>query len=346
MVLFHREEQNAVVRPAVVAKARAKRGLARMARAKPLALSSRKMASSDIGSIDISLLMVFDAILTHGSQTEAARRLGMSQPALSHALGRLRAIVDDPLFERTGHGLRPTARAQAMAEPLRTALGALQSALAASEPLEPARLQRTFILDVRTGFSRLLMPRLVPRVLEAAPLANLYVTSAAMPFLPGDLMRGQPEIAIDLAALVQHGVRSALLLEDELVVVSRKGHPAIGRRLTEDAYSRLGHVVLSRSGPKDRGPVADALGQLSSRRIALAMPAASSIAQVLVATDLLVTTPRRHADEYLRTHNLAVHELPFAAPRLRYHLMWHERFDNDAGHKWLRELIMAVCREM
>src|SRR5882762_1360130 len=209
------------------------------------------MSAMNWGAFDLNLLIVFDAVMQDRSVTRAGSRIGLSQPAMSHALNRLRHMLKDDLFVRTPEGMVPTPRAETLAQPLRNALSEMQLAL---EPttFDPAASDRRFALAVNNYAAVVLAPPLVAAVSAAAPSVHLDLrpTGTAAPVLVESLDRGDLDLTLGwLGGIDNPGERfaTALLLEDPFVMVMRRGHPASRRKLSATAFAALAHLEISSS---------------------------------------------------------------------------------------------------
>jgi DNA-binding transcriptional LysR family regulator len=302
---------------------------------------------SELGSLDLDLLLVFDAVMTDASLSKAAKRLGMAQPTVSNSLARLRVIFGDPLFERTGHGVRPTARALELVDPFGIAISALKLAVSKPSEFTPASIDRTFILEVRSDLECLIAQPLIEQMRSQAPRASCYITGGRVGRVDRDLSHGDPELAIDTELSSSQGVQCQILLEDERAVIARPQHPGIAGQLTAEVYAKLEHIVIARSGPDDKSSLAMALERNGYRRnVRCAVTDTSAIPHLVRSSDLVATMNRRLAREFARRYDLEIFDLPISLPAIRFHLIWHRRYDGDAGHRWLRSLIKGVCEKL
>ena len=288
------------------------------------------------------------------SVTRAGSRIGLSQPAMSHALNRLRHMLKDDLFVRTPEGMVPTPRAETLAQPLRSALSEMQLAL---EPaaFDPAVADRSFVLAVDNYAALVLAPPLVAAILAAAPSVRLDLRPSGTLDIADRLDRGSLDLACGtmespgerFAAAESPGERFARapLLEDQFVVVMRRGHPASRRKLSMAAFAALPHLELSSSGV-DTGFIDRWLAERRvARRIALRAPFISTVS-ILVQSDMVATLRRRTAQELVRNHPLEICEPPYKSPPVRTAMLWHRRLDRHPAHRWLRDVILAVAKDL
>jgi DNA-binding transcriptional LysR family regulator len=294
------------------------------------------------GAFDLNLLIVFDAVMRERSVTRAGDRVGLSQPAMSHALNRLRYMLKDELFIRTPSGMVPTPRAEALAPPLRNALSEMQHAL---EPaaFDPASSDRHFTLTVNNYAAVVIAPPLVAAVSAAAPAVRLALRPSGTLDVVEQLDRGELDLAIGTRDSPGERFAAASLLDDAFVTVMRRGHPATRRKLSPAAFAALPHLEIS-SSREDTGFIDGWLAERKlKRRIALSAPYLSAAA-ILVQSDLVATMSRRFAQEFVRHHPLQLCRPPYESPAVRTLMLWHRRLDRDPAHLWLRTLIAAVTK--
>ena len=295
-------------------------------------------------TFDLNLLVVFEAILRERSITKAGERVGLSQPAMSHALNRLRWMLKDQLFIRTPDGMLPTPRAEELAQPVRNALSELQSALDPQE-FTPEQAERHFTVAVNNYAAVVLAGPITAKCAALAPNVRLSLRPSGTLDIPDLLDRGELDLA--LAALDPPANRFAaqVLVEDHYVVVMRRGHPIAHRKLDLTTFATLPHLVISSSG-EDLGFVDTALAGVGhARSIALEAPYLSAGA-VLTQSDMVAVLGRQIAQEFRRAYAIKLQDLPFDSPVLRSVMLWHRRFDNQTAHRWLRETIISVAAHL
>jgi len=302
------------------------------------------MVEMNWGAFDLNLLIVFDAVMHERSVTRAGSRIGLSQPAMSHALNRLRYMLKDELFVRTPEGMVPTPRAEMLAQPLRNALSEMQLAL---EPaaFDPAASDRRFALAINNYAAVVLAPPLVAAVSAGAPAVHLALRPSGTLDIVERLDRGDLDLTIGSVDSPGERFATAPLLEDPFVMVMRRGHPASRRKLSAAAFAALPHLEISSSGEDtgfiDRWLVASGL----VRRIGLRAPYLSA-GPILVQSDMVATLSRRIAQEFVRNHPLQIREPPYDSPRVRTTMLWHRRLDRHPAHRWLRDVILSVSKSL
>ena len=293
---------------------------------------------------DLNLYRVLDAIYAEGSLTKAGRRLGLSQPATSHALARLRDAFGDPLFLRSAHGMVPTALAKDLIGPARQALRLLEDPLGAAQPFEPAGATLRFRISMSDLNEARLLPRLVQLLREEAPGVTLESFSVPRRDLVQALATGALDLALDVPLLSDPLVHHAPLAEDRYVCVLRQDHPLGAQVLTLERFLELDHIHLS-SRPRGLGHVDLALERLGKRRRIMLRAQHFLVApEVLMTSDLALTVPESFADHMALRHPLRREPLPFPLPPLESHLYWLSQRDADPPLLWFRTLLAQVAQ--
>lgn len=301
----------------------------------------------DIRKLDLNLLVVLEAIHAEGSLTRAAQRLHLSQPALSHALARLREALDDPLFLRQGNRMVPTPRTQRLMGPLHEALGLIGDAVQEGARFDPATARQEFRLGLRDVFEATTLPALLGVIAREAPGVRLASVRADRRELEADLADGRLDIALDvLLPLAPDGdIRREPLSRDRLMVVARRGHPGIRRgKLSLESYLAAGHLLVSsrRRGPGFEDQELARLGH--ERHIVLRCQHYFAACRVVEGTDYLLTMPAQYAALANAGLGNVLLEMPVALPPMDVHLYWHESRDSDPANRWLRRQVSALFR--
>jgi len=295
----------------------------------------------DIRGIDLNLLPPLEALLRLRSVTLAARELDMSQSALSAALARLRALLGDPLFVRTGRGMRPTPRAAQLHGPLLALLELVRRDLLAGGGFEPASSTRRFTVSLSDVGTYVLWPTIARTLRQRAP----GVTPRLVQMPPADIAAALEEGTVDVAIGAYPGLPSALyqrrLYERHFVALVRAGHPLAGRRLTAAALAGAAHVaVRSPSGTQAR--LDEELARLGlTRQVALELPSYLMVPPMLDAGDYLAIVPGQLADAFRRHGGYASLKLPVPLPPSVVRLHWHRRFHDDPASRWLRSTLLS-----
>ncbi|WP_287941524.1 LysR family transcriptional regulator [Sphingopyxis sp.] len=295
--------------------------------------------------LDLNLLQIFDAIYTKGGVSAAASHLNLSQPAISHALAKLRAMLDDPLFIRQGNRLVPTGTARAVAEPIHAALRELVAALDGAGSFDPAQSTREFRIGIRLAGEMSRFPALASRVLAEAPHVRLTSTAFRRRDLVAALANGDLDVAIDVDLPVEDRLCREPLGVEPLLVAARIGNDRIAEALDLDRYLALDHVFAT---PRPHGPGIEdiALARLGlQRRVAVRCQHAITAWQIVAKTDMLCTLPRSHVRMLQDIWPMQLFDLPIAVAQSSSYLYWHRAVQADAGLAWLRAIILEVMRE-
>ena len=291
---------------------------------------------------DLNLLVALDALLATESVTGAAARLGLSPPAVSRALGRLRRVTGDPLLVRAGRRLVPTPRALELRGRVGAVMrdaGAVLGRGGAAPP--PRDFERTFTIRAEDVLIGEYAGRLAEAAGRTAPNARLRFVHQ------GDkdvevLRTGQADLDVSAVGTTGPEIKVQHLFRDRFVAAVRAGHPLVAERVTARRFAEHPHVSASRRG-KTRGPVDDALAALGlSRRVTLVVPTASAALLAAAASDLVATVPDRTGAAVSRVLGLVVFKLPVETPWVDVYQCWHPRFDADPEHRWLRDLVRTV----
>jgi DNA-binding transcriptional LysR family regulator len=298
----------------------------------------------NVAGIDLNLLTAFDALMKYRAVTTAAARIGRSQPAMSHALRRLRELFGDELFVRTPVGMEPTARARALSARLAPAFEQIVRAIDPRGDFQAATSDRVFTIGMSEYAEIALVGPLTRRFRTRAPRADLRV----VPITRADYVARIDASKLDLAIgnLNDPPPRLARthLFDDPLVCVAREDHPAFTRKLSLQAYTRSLHLLVSPMG-EAHGPVDRLLAARGrQRRIAVVVGTYLAVPLVLAASDLIATMPERPARTLEAFAGVAVRPLPLDEVA-EVAVIWHRRDDGDPAHAWLRALIAEIAAD-
>lgn len=301
----------------------------------------------NLASLDLNLLLVFDAVMAERHVTRAAERVGLSQPAVSNALSRLRHRLKDELFVRSSGGMRPTARAIELAEPVRRALAELEQALDQSA-FDPSTARRAFRIATNDYCVAALMPALVRALTERAPGVDLHCMPTGGRGL-ALLDDGAADFAISAFDDLPDRFGSALLFRDTFACVMRKGHELASAPLTLERYAAASHLLVSLRGDP-RGFVDTALARRGlTRRIGMTVNQFAVAPSIIAASDMIMTMPRRMACLYVPLHDLHVTDPPLETPApigfSSAIMVWHQRLSDHPAHRWFRDAVVEVAGE-
>ncbi|OFZ90469.1 MAG: hypothetical protein A2W21_05570 [Betaproteobacteria bacterium RBG_16_66_20] len=298
----------------------------------------------NIQGLDLNLLRVFDAVLRDHSVTAAARHLGLTQPAVSNALARLRALLEDALFVRTPSGMDATPFARELAEPVRQALALLESALAHGPGFDPATSTRAFRFYMSDLGQVEFLPPLVERAQRVAPGLRLEAVALEVEDISDALAAGAIDLAVGFLPGLGPPVRRQPLFRDRYVCLMRADHPAAGARLTRKAFLEASHALVSYKG--GHRVIEEALERTGlARKIALRVPHFTVVPMVLERSDLILTLPSRVARVYQQRGNFKSLPPPVPIAPADVAVHWHGRFERDPGNRWLREIIVELFAE-
>lgn len=296
----------------------------------------------DLRDIDLNLLLVFNELLKSGRVHVVADRLALTQPAVSNALARLRRTLGDDLFVRTATGMRPTPFAEALAEPVAYALGAIHGALNQSAVFDPAKSRQTFTIAMTDIGEIHFLPELVERLAIAAPGVSIGTVRNQSIDLAREMEAGNVHLAIGLLPHLQAGFFQRRLLMQRYVCLYRKGHAFDGREITPADFGAADHIGIVAAGT-GHGIVDEMFDRLGvMRKIRLRVPHFVSVGHILCSTDLIATVPEVLARRISEPFDLAFQAHPVALPEISIGLYWHSKFHRDAGNQWLRDMICRV----
>jgi DNA-binding transcriptional LysR family regulator len=295
-----------------------------------------------LAGIDLNLLTSLDVLLDEASVTRAAKRLGKTQPAVSHNLRRLRELLGDPLLVRTPRGMQATPRAHELRPAVRAALEAAETVLQAAPRFDPARAERSFVLAMADQAAFQLLPPLVQRLATAAPGITLQLRPPPVD-LAAALSEGELELAIGVFGDSPSGIRSELLWTETFACVVRRGGPGARGPFDLRRYLARPHLLVA---PRGRpGSIVDDLLARDHlrRRVAVVVPHFLVAPAIIAASDLIWTAPAGLAHALAARYALTVRPPPLAIPSFAIAMRWHLRIDRDPGLAWLRALLREVA---
>jgi DNA-binding transcriptional LysR family regulator len=287
--------------------------------------------------IDLNLLLIFDILMAERSITRAAKEIGMTPSAVSHALRRLRGTFNDPLIERTPGGMVPTQRAQDLSRYVRAALQHLQCGIAQQLNFDLTTSERRFNIRISDFMIGCFLPRLCARVRAEAPRVTLLVehlpSDGREAYAPGDI-----QLRVDAGARGPEYSRERIW-NDPFVIAMRRGHPASKGQMTLDRYVGLPHLEISSAiiDTRTLDEVLDSKGL--ARRAIVTIPSLAAVIPILEHTDLCAILPERWITLYAEPGKLVTAPLPLSGVEYAVDMVWHSNDDKDAGHRWLRRLI-------
>ena len=292
---------------------------------------------NNLRRLDLNLLVTLDVLLAEHNVTRAAERLNFSQPSVSVHLAKLRDIFDDPLLIPGPRGMRPTARAEELREPLRLALEALEQVVAPASPFDPRAAQNVWRIAASDyGESAIVLPALAG-LRSAAPGTRIAVVEMQPSRIARQAEQGDIDLALHTVDGSPSNLRRRVLFTERYVLAGRAGHPRLRRRPTLEQFCALDQVIVSPDGGGFHGATDDALATYGlQRRVVLSVPHFLFLRSVLESTDLVAMLPER----LVQGVALQVVEAPLEIPGYEMAMLWHERAHRDPAHQWLREQIV------
>ncbi|MET1282834.1 transcriptional regulator LeuO [Vibrio navarrensis] len=306
------------------------------------AIASYRMEST-LRGVDLNLLTVFDAVMQEQNITRAAHNLGMSQPAVSNAVARLKVMFNDELFMRQGRGIQPTQRARQLFGPIRQALQLVRNELPSSV-FQPESSTRLFKLAICSPCDMRFAPRIMADIHSQAPSVQLHLDAEFDRKLSERMRYQEIDFVIDYARFDEQGFSSTEIFKDQLVVVTSKGHPRIQGEVTAEQLLSERHAKLSKTHGQ-RSFSEQAYRELDVEAY-FEGTSLSNVLYVVGQSELVTIAPRWIVENAANHDQLQILELPFENCEISGYLSWHESSEKDKGHIWLRDLLMVTCGEV
>ncbi|MBU2897275.1 transcriptional regulator LeuO [Vibrio hepatarius] len=306
------------------------------------AIASYRMEST-LRGVDLNLLTVFDAVMQEQNITRAAHNLGMSQPAVSNAVARLKVMFNDELFMRQGRGIQPTQRARLLFGPVRQALQLIRNELPSSI-FSPETSTRLFKLAICSPCDMRFAPKIMSTIHEQAPNVQLHLDAEFDRQLAERMRYQEIDFVIDYARFDEQGFSSTEIFQDELVVVASKSHPRIqqqvmAEQLREERHAKLSRVHGQRSFSEQAYRDLDVQAYYEGTSL-------SNVLYVVGQSELVTIAPRWMVENAANEEQLQILDFPFENAKISGFLSWHESSEKDKGHIWLRDQLMMICGEV
>ncbi|MGI4718182.1 MAG: LysR family transcriptional regulator [Janthinobacterium lividum] len=299
----------------------------------------------NLRDIDLNLLVVFHELYKERRVAAVAESLGLTQPAVSNALSRLRRMMGDELFLRTGRGMEPTPYATQLAEPIAQALATIRDTLERQLEFDPAASVRKFTIAMTDLGEIHFLPRLMHRLADIAPGVTISTVRNTSVVLSDELESGRVDIAFGLLPQLKAGFFQRLLFRQRYVCLFRKGHPLDKGSMTLEEFESAQHVVVVAAGT-GHATVNDAIERRAVRRnVRLSVPHFVALGHILASTDLVATVPERYVRESMGPFRLTYLPLPVPVPEFDVNLFWHARFHKEPGNQWLRSLMAELAAD-
>lgn len=308
---------------------------------------------ANLYSFDLNLLRVLHALLEDPSTTRAGKRLGLSQPAVSAALSRLRHALGDELFFRKGQALEPTDFALSLVAPLRDIMENIERLVAAPAAFDPATAIGSYRISGSDYFAELLMPRLATHLQKIAPGIRLNLVDLVPDHHVGTLEKYDIDVALVPATETPDWVEGQVIFRSGFRAVARNGHPRLARAkvmpgdvIPIDLFCDLGHVVFSTEGsPRVMGDAALAhVGR--ERRVVMTLPSFGGVYRAVAGSDLVALLPTALAHHVAAMAGLTIYRAPMPLPLVDLTMLWHRRHSANPMHVWMRGEIAAMLEDL
>ena len=304
------------------------------------------MPPLELTSFNLNLLLALDGLLTERSVTAAARRVGVTPSAMSHSLAELRELLNDPLLVRSGRAMLPTPRAEALVAPLHKLLGDAQRLLSGGTRFEPMTAERRFMIAAPDFLATLLLPPLLEAIAREAPGITLEIVPSVRRGNAWLLETGDLDLALGAVVEEAPGIRRMDLCTEGFSCAARKGHPRIRGSLDLDTYVEVPHLLITLGDDSAPTWIDQALAKTGrKRRVAARSRYFMSAPLVLARSDLLLTGPSMLIRYFAELVPLQILSPPIELPTYPEEAYWHERFDADPAHAWLRGIIQQTAAD-
>jgi len=296
----------------------------------------------DLKDIDLNLLVVFNQLLIERRVSKVAENLGLSQPAVSNALARLRKLTGDTLFLRTTKGMEPTPFAQQLAEPIAYALGLIHSAVNQRTSFDPATAQRAFTVGMTDIGEIYFLPKLMEELARVAPGVTMSTVRNTAVNLRDEMEAGHIDLAIGLLPQLKAGFFQRLLFRQRYVCMFRKGHALDKRKVSLAEFSSADHVVVVSEGT-GHGKVDELMERGGvTRKVLLTVPHFVAVGHILQHSDMVATVPERLAQALVGPFGLVYVKHPASLPEIAINMFWHAKYHKDPANEWLRGLVFRI----
>jgi DNA-binding transcriptional LysR family regulator len=307
-------------------------------------LTAVRPATMELKEVDLNLLVVFNELLTERRVSKAATKLGLSQPAVSNILNRLRKLLGDELFMRTSRGMEPTPYALQLAEPIAYALSTIHGALNERTMFDPATSTRRFTLGLSDIGEVIFLPRLIERLDALAPHVSISTLHSRREDLAEAMEAGSVDIGMGTLSQLPAGFFQRRLFQQRYVCMFRKGHPLDKGSITREEYSAAQHLVVLPPGSA-HAQVSDSIERRGIKRnVRLSVPNYTPVGHILGAgsNELVATVPESYAARCVEPFGLSYVAHPFHVPQIGVNLFWHAKFHRESGNRWLRQVVVEL----
>lgn len=295
----------------------------------------------DSKRLDLNLLVTLEALLAEQNVTKAAARLHLSQPAVSAQLSRLRIEFDDPLLIPVQRGMTPTAKAMELLDPLRQALDQVRATVALHRNFDPAKAELTVTIACTDYLQAAVIKPLVVDLRTRAPGLRVALRNLDVPQLQTQMARGDVDLVLMTPEAAPPGLRTRHLFDERYVLIGRRDHPRLRRKISVAQFAQLEHVIVSLRGADFATPVDDALAALGHKRnVVLSAASFLFVPEIVAASDFVALVPELLVRD--RGDRLLLVEPPFPVEGFAVGMVWHERGHGHPGQRWVREAIVST----
>lgn len=295
---------------------------------------------------DLNLLPVFIVLMEERSVTHAAARLGISQPALSNSLNRLRDMLQDPLFVRERYGIKPTKFSEEIAPSIIESLSSLDQIIIGRQHFSPSTSTRQFSIAPNSYAEIILMPKIAALLRECAPSVKVFLTSFANDLAETGVVSGTTDMAVGRIVSPPDNVVVQHLMDDGLACVVRKDHPDIGDTMSRNQFEKLKHVNVLPTGRLKAGLFQVFENHKLHRELAFSVTHFLAVPEIIATTNLCATLPRLICNQVARDPRLKVVNPPVDLGTFPVEIAWHTRYRNDPAHQWFRKLIIETVSSL
>jgi DNA-binding transcriptional LysR family regulator len=303
----------------------------------------------ELHNFDLNLLVAFDLLMEEKNVSRAAERMFVTQSAMSHTLQRLRQQLDDPLLVKTPTGMKPTERALSLVEPVKAVLREIKRLIRAPEEFAPSQSRRRFVIAATDYMEYLVIPPLIERIAGVAPGVDVQVKRTELPFPESELEHNDLDVVLGFDTILRPPayLSKVKLFDDRICCVAGKKHVnGKAGQLTLEEYLFRKHMLISRTGSRV-GLIDEWLAERGlERRIALIVPHFLPAPFIVAKTDMILSLPKRIADNFVGLAPLKVLPLPIELPAYDLVMIWHPLRNPDPAHRWLRDQITEICSEL
>ena len=297
----------------------------------------------NINSIDLNLMIAFNALISHRHVTKAGEAIGRSQPAMSNALARLRDLFQDQLLIKSGNHMKPTPRALEILPQVQIALNQLENAINGNIKFDPLNTKRDFTIAMVENAAFILLPLLTPYLFKNAPNININIIGVTNIRGTQLVETERCDMAIDLLPKnVSRQIEKLRLYREQFICMTRPAHPIFSMRPSLNNYLSFKHIAVhpSEGSASSVDNALKSIGQ--SRRVAIKLPYSLIVNLMINGSDLIATLPKRNALFFAKEKNLPTLDVPFKIPGFDIYMLWHSRLNDDPAHKWLRTTIDEI----